>query len=187
MKVNIPTIPFFFFLCGLMGKFRAAFLQDKHRAGQGCGTAIAERGSLAVCPRGCCFVDDFMSLLFSCLYLNNMLFNRELLRRARRRPPSCCRAWGASAVRRGQGLGKGDWGGVPPLSLNPEPGTDLGGLLGDLQELPGRGAGPPAWCGPAGAGLGAEGPRGPCQPRSCRGSVASCSVTIWDIARGSAV
>ena len=38
-------------------------------------------------------------------------------------------------------------------------------LLGDLPEPPGRGPGHPALGVPAGAGAGAEGPRGPCQPQ----------------------
>ena len=40
-------------------------------------------------------------------------------------------------------------------------------LLGDLPEPPGRGFGHPALGVPAGAGAGAEGPRGPCQPQLC--------------------
>ena len=38
-------------------------------------------------------------------------------------------------------------------------------LLGDLPEPPGCGPGHPALGVPAGAGAGAEGPRGPCQPQ----------------------
>lgn len=51
----------------------------------------------------------------------------------------------------------------------------LQGLLGDLQEPPGRGAGSPARGGPVGAELGAEDPRGPCQPRASRGCVQDSS------------
>jgi len=48
-------------------------------------------------------------------------------------------------------------------------------LLGDLPEPPGCGPGHPALGVPAGSGVGAEGPRGPCQPQL------SCASIIFSV------